>query len=533
MLSVIPVSAPGTRLATLHWFSLGGADGWYPNGLALGADGTLYGTTEFGGPRLAGTVFSITTNGAITTLASFMGTNGSRPQAAPVQGADGSFYGTTRDGGANGAGTVFKMTPDGVLTALYSFLSQGEGGYPQAALVQGADGNFYGTTPEFWESTVFRITPAGVFTNLHLFTGETDGSSPNGALLSAADGNLYGVTGEGGTDNDGTVFRITPQGAFATLYMFANDTNGISPAGALVQGTDGNFYGVTRRSTSLGFQAYGTVFRITPDGVLTTLHQFKYTDGAYPAAGLIQGSDGNFYGTTYGDTTPARPTPGPSPGNGTVFRMTPDGTLTTLVKLDGFNTGWHPESALVEGPDGSLYGTTTDTIFRLSFTSAPQITSQPENQTVVAGANVSFSVAVIGASPLFYQWQKNGTNLTDGDDLSGSTARILRLGNLTPANAGTYSVMVSNALGSATSTGALLTVISPPVFQTVRRTNDTVVLTWSAAVGQVYQLQNKSNLSSTSWNNLSSAIAATNASVTASDVIGSDSQRFYRVILVP
>src|SRR5256885_268475 len=122
------------------------------------------------------------------------------------------------------------MTPDGVLTALYSFFSQGEGGYPRAALVQGADGNFYGTTPESGESTVFRITPFGVFTVLHFFTGEADGSSPSGALLSAADGNLYGATPDGGANNEGTVFKITREGALTALYTFANGTNGISPA---------------------------------------------------------------------------------------------------------------------------------------------------------------------------------------------------------------------------------------------------------------------------------------------------------------
>lgn len=538
VLMVVPVSAPGTRLVTLHWF--GGGAGRDPNGLALGADGKLYGSTQFGpaAQGVYGNVFSLTTNGEFSIVAAFRGTNGSLPQAALVQGTDGNFYGTTRYGGAEGLGTVFKMKPDGTLTALYSFADP-DGGFPQAALVEGADGSFYGTTPEYGQSTVFRISPEGVFSNLHFFTGEADGSSPSGALLSAADGNLYGVTADGGSNHDGTVFRITPEGVFTTLHAFSDGTNGIAPAGALVQGTDGYFYGVTRRSTLFGFESYGTVFRLTSSGRLTTLHRFHYTDGAHPSAGLIEGSDGNFYGTTYGNSSGGI-NPGPAPGNGTVFRMTPDGTLTTLVELEGFNTGAHPESALVEGADASFYGAAADgglggrgAIFRVSFTSAPEITSQPASQTAVAGADVSFSVAVFGAPHLLYQWQKDGINLSDGDELSGSSTRILTLTNVSPADMGTYSVIVSNTLGSVTSGGAVLTVISPPVFQAISQSGTTITLRWSAMAGQKYQLQYNSDLSSTNWINLGSVITPTNGTVTLSDVIGSDPQRFYRVVLVP
>jgi uncharacterized repeat protein (TIGR03803 family) len=220
--------------------------------------------------------------------------------------------------------------------------------------------------------------------------------------------------------------------------------------------------------------------------------------------------------------------------------MAPDGTLTTLVAFDGFNAGAPPESTLVEGADGSLYGTTTDgglggagAIFRLSFTSAPEITSQPANQTALAGADVTFSVAVFGAPQLIYQWQKDGTNLADGGNVFDSAARILRLSNVTSASAGAYSVIVSNALGSVTSAGAGLAVISPPVFQKVSQTNGTLTLTWSAKTWARYQLQYKSDLSSPHWINLGNDIVATNDTVSASDALGSDAQRFYRVVLLP
>src|SRR6266567_3710321 len=476
VLTVIPVSVAGTRMTTLHWFS-GGIDGRIPNGLARGTNGALYGTTQFGGAHLSGTVFSITTNGTFTTLAAFNESIGSEPLAPPIQGADGKFYGTTEFGGDFGAGGVFTMTPDGTLSNLYSFTGDSDGGLPSVALVQGSDGNFYGA------------------------------------------------------NNFGRLFRITPEGALTNLYSFTGGTDGDSAAGALVQGTDGNFYGVTKHNVIQGYQFYGTIFRITTSGLLSTLYPLNYTDGSYPYAGLIQGSDGNFYGTTHD---------GGASGNGTLFRISPDGTLATLVSFDGFDDGGHPKDTVVEGADGNLYGTTTSggpggqgTIFRLSFTSSPQITSQPANQTALLGANVLFSVAAFGRAPLHYQWLKNGTNLIDGGPVFGSDTRTLVLTNVTGTDSGTYSVTVSNALDSVTSAGALLTVVSPPVFQTVAKSNNTVRLTWSAATGQRYQLQYKPNLSALNWTNLNNAVTATNGAVAVSDVIGSNSQRFYRVVLLP
>ena len=193
-LTVVPKSAPCTSLTTRHWFT-GGTDGRMPNGLAQGTNGILYGTTYWGGSRLAGTVFSLTTNGAFTTLLSFAGTNGANPTAAPVQGSDGRFYGTTFRGGAIGAGSVFAMTANGALTTLYSFAEDADGGYPSGELVEGADGNFYGTTTAGGLTdygTVFRITPNGAFTNLHSFNG-ADGQFPAGGLAQGCDGNFYGL----------------------------------------------------------------------------------------------------------------------------------------------------------------------------------------------------------------------------------------------------------------------------------------------------------------------------------------------------
>ena len=157
---------------------------------------------------------------------------------------------------------------------------------------------------------------------------------------------------------------------------------------------------------------------------------------------------------------------------------------------------------------------------------------QPGNQTVWPGTNVAFSVAVMGAPPLFYYWQKNGTNLTDAVNVTGSAARILHLANISAADAATYSVIVSNSLGSVISTGALLTVISPPVFQSVAKTNNSVRLVWSGISGLQYQLQFKGTLGSTNWNNLGSPVFCNGTTVTALDALGTNAQRFYRVVLL-
>jgi uncharacterized repeat protein (TIGR03803 family) len=430
------------------------------------------------------------------------------------------------------------MTPDGGLSNVYSFTGGADGSNPVAPLLPAADGSFYGTTPyggDFGWGNVFNLTAAGAFTNIYSFTGGVDGNGPIGGLAQGTDGNFYGLTPFGGAFGKGNVFRITPGGMLTSLYSFSGGSDGYAPAGALIQGADGNFYGVTTHNSLRGFELYGTVFKITPSGVLTTVHTFgdlNVKDGLYPHDGLIQGVDGNLYGTTYSDR---------AAGYGTVFRMAPDGSgFATLVYFDGFDGGAQPAAALVQGADGSLYGTTTSggpggrgTVFRLSFSGPLQITGQPASQAVVGGANVLFSVAVSGAPPFFYHWQRNGTNLVDGGNVFGATNRTLSLANVSLADAATYSVQASNTLGSALSSAARLTVVYPPVFLSAVSSNCTLSLTWSAAVGQRYRLQSKPSLTSTNWTTLGSAITATSGVVTASDNTCTNAQKFYRVLLTP
>jgi uncharacterized repeat protein (TIGR03803 family) len=241
--------------------------------------------------------------------------------------------------------------------------------------------------------------------------------------------------------------------------------------------------------------------------------------------------DGNFYGTTYTDGTTR---------NGTLFLIAPNGSLTTLVNFDGFNDGAHPEAALIQTADGTLYGTTTaggpggkGTLFRLAITGAPQITAPPVAQAVVAGSNALFSVAAFGAAPLAYQWLKNGAPLTDSGNLFGATNRLLNFTNVTAANAGTYSVVVSNTLGSVTSATASLTVVGTPVITSAQRAGNTVTLTWTTTVGQRYRLQYKTSLAATSWSSVGSFVLANGTTLTGSDTAASPPQRFYRVQFNP
>ncbi len=301
------------------------------------------------------------------TLANFNGSNGSGPSGSLVHGLDGNFYGTTDGSGAYGHGTVFKMTRGGLLTTLYSFCAPTnctDGSTPYAGLVQGTDGNFYGTTAGGGAycaysgcGTIFKITPSGTLTTLHSFNS-TDGAYPAAALVQATDGNFYGTTQNGGNagceGGCGTVFKITPGGALTTLYSF-NGADGSAPWAGLVQGTDGSFYGTTVSGGETAQQCLssipgcGTLFRITPAGTLTTLHKFNGADGWGPYGGLVQGTDGSFYGTTgYGGAyNPA----------GTVFKITATGELTVLHSFGGEMEGVTPFSGLVQGTDGNFYGT--------------------------------------------------------------------------------------------------------------------------------------------------------------------------------
>ena len=267
-----------------------------------------------------------------------------------VQGRDGNLYSTSHDGGTDNAGTVFKVTPAGQVSVLYNFDGV-TGAFPSSGLTLGTDGNFYGTTYENGPSnygTVFKISSSGKLTVLHAFD-ESDGAFPWGAPVEGTDGAYYGTTENGGSANCGTVYRVTAGGTFKTLYNF-DGPHGCQPLAPLVLGNDGNFYGTTLVLTEVSNPNLGAIFKITSAGAITLLHSFDGTHGGGPYAPLMQASDGNFYGTTEG---------GGNYNNGVVFEMSPAGAFTDLFDFDPNTDGGEPFSALVEGTNGVLYGTTT------------------------------------------------------------------------------------------------------------------------------------------------------------------------------
>jgi uncharacterized repeat protein (TIGR03803 family) len=287
----------------------------YSGIIAQGRDGDLYTTTPWGGSFCTGgcgTVFKITPSGTLTVVYNFnFGTSGVAPFGGLTLGTDGTFYGTTETNGKFNYGTLFKITAGGTLTTLYNFGPCGypclEGVYPKAPPVQGTDGNFYGTTTFLSnggnEGVVYKITPAGKYTTLYVFS-LTSGYNPEAPLIQGTDGNFYGTTALGGksvqpvcygvNSTCGTVFKMTPAGKVTFTYQF-DQTHGAGPIGPVIQGTDGNFYGTTSAGGASGF---GIAFKLTSAGVLTVLHDFMGTDGQTPDAGLVQANDGNFYGVT-------------------------------------------------------------------------------------------------------------------------------------------------------------------------------------------------------------------------------------------
>jgi uncharacterized repeat protein (TIGR03803 family) len=374
---ILAMTTPALAAQTLTTLqSFDGPNGSVPEAaLVQGTDGAKYGVTTYGGTDKLGTIFRITPSGTLTTLYSFSGSDGKLPIGGLVQGIGGNFYGTTWQGGANagsygtGGGTIFKVTPSGTLTTLYNFCSLPnctDGEFPEAALIQASNGNFYGTTSgggnDSSGGTVFKMTPSGTLTPLYSFCINPDcpdGYSPEAALIQATNGNLYGTTVDGGANGmGGTVFKITLSGALTTLHSFCSKggslcSDGEYPSGALVQASNGDFYGTTDSGGGVNGH-WGSIFSFSPStGILTSIHSFcsvniDCSDGAYPESGLVQAVNGDFYGTTYGG--------GNILGYGTLFQVSRSGTLTTLYTFSG-GDGNYPYG-LIESTNGTFYGPT-------------------------------------------------------------------------------------------------------------------------------------------------------------------------------
>jgi uncharacterized repeat protein (TIGR03803 family) len=375
-LTSVRVHAEVGTITQVHSFTGGisGPDAGNPSaGIILGSDGNFYGTTVYGGSG-SGTVYKLTPSGTETILLSFNGIDGATPTNL-IQGSDGDLYGTTYFGGpTNGPGTVYKITTSGVQTILYAFDGGAAGSNPGAGLVEGSDGNFYGTTTGGGTGygAVFQITPSGTLTVLHSFVG-SDGSAP-GHLTLGKGGFLYGVTFNGGADGSGTVFRMTQAGAFSVLYSFKGSPDAAQPNGPLLQASDGDLYGIsasggTGPCTPLVYSNCGTVFKVTPGGEESVLHSFSGSpnDGtascllcSWSYEGLIEGEDGNFYGDTLsgGSYTQGNC----EAGCGTLFMITPGGKEVVLQSFIGPwstpNDGWAPTGTLLRIRPGVFWGAT-------------------------------------------------------------------------------------------------------------------------------------------------------------------------------
>jgi uncharacterized repeat protein (TIGR03803 family) len=311
-------AAKGQALDVVHAFVPGAGIAFPEAALIQFSDGTFYGTSAGGGAYGLGTVFTITAGGVVSIRYSFQGIalsefgNGAAPQAPLVLGNDGNFYGTT-NGPLSGPNlTAFKMTPDGVVTRLILSTTTFP---PTGPFIQATDGSLYVALEQTGLGQIDSL-PAGRVATLPIPTpGQTVGIM--GPLAQAADGNFYGTSSRGGALDQGTVFRWNPTGTFAILHEFAGGADGANPR-SIIQGADGNFYGVTQAG---GTFSAGTLFTMTPAGTVTVLHAFTGgTDGTAPSAPLIQATDGHFYGVVSGGAA----------NQGVIFTMTTDGTFTVV-----------------------------------------------------------------------------------------------------------------------------------------------------------------------------------------------------------
>lgn len=353
-----PPTVGAATFTNLFTFSGDRVDGGVPcSPLVEGADGCFYGTTQLGGSAGWGTVFKVTSEGRLTTLCWLSDQTVGTSPTGLVVGLDGNLYGGTSSGGAYQCGTLYRVTPRGQVSVLHAFTNTGDGYGPDFPLILANDGSFYGVA----YSKVFHITPSGGYTVIHTFDSADVGSVMS--MILGSDGDLYGTT-------KNTIFKMTPTGVMTTIYTFTEPKDGSDPTG-LVEGPDGCFYGSTS-DISLYGSAWGTIFRVTPQGRFTTLYSFNNTDGERPQAGFIFGADGGFYGTTL---------EGGANNGGTIFRVGTDGSLVTLY---GFRAGggcaMHVDSpgVLTQGKDGCIYGTTSaggsrmyGTVFKLTPAIAP------------------------------------------------------------------------------------------------------------------------------------------------------------------
>jgi uncharacterized repeat protein (TIGR03803 family) len=364
---------PAGIVTQIHAFDYVSEGAFPRGGLTLGTDGNLYGVLSASANGKFGSVFKITTAGAVTLLHTFSDTgDGASPSLPPIQATDGNFYGTVGSSGSSGNGVLYRLTPTGTFTVLHTFDRNvdGDGG---SAVVQGADGKLYTVAaegPGGW-GTVLQFTVTGTVKVLHNFaTDQSEGTSPMGPLVQAGDGNFYGACNEGGAHSSGTIWRISPSGSFQLLYSVNGTTDGQFPGNALSLGTDGKLYGSTQyQGVNGGPGTGGTIFQFTTAGNYSVLFSFTGGSGAsgsFPNTILTQDTNGLFYGVTA--------VGGGADGDGTFYDL--DNGLAPFVSLQPV-TGHVGAPVTVLGTNllGSTSVTFNGTAATFTVVSASEITT--------------------------------------------------------------------------------------------------------------------------------------------------------------
>ncbi len=422
------------------------------------------------------------------------------PRGNLVQGRDGKLYGITL------GGVVFRMSLDGTYTNFATLAVTN--GVSANGLAEGIDGNFYGTS---WEGgatvnspgTLFKVTPEGVVTTIVAFNG-TNGSYPHSPPILASNGFLYGTTSQGGTSPSsmfaGTIYRLGPNGLFTTLVNFSGtNQTGFYPMGALGEGRDGFLYGLTSSGGSItnadyAWYGFGTTFRMSLDGELTFISSFDGTNGDSPLFPPVQAADGNFYGTTFRGGVYKG---GSVYGFGNFFRISADGMVTNVFSFAGTN-GSYPLQVL-QCADGNFYG-----LCRIGGPSA--------GPTNTSGLGNIFKLTPDGQFTVLMNFDVNTVGFS---------------------YAGLMQASDGNLYGTTDHTVFRLSIPLPPAFKSVTQTNAGIALTWSSVASQTYQVQYRMSPTFGNWSNLGGAITATNGIMTTFDNPGPDAQRLYRVALIP
>jgi uncharacterized repeat protein (TIGR03803 family) len=402
---------------------------------AQGRDGRLYGTT-FGPSGSAGSIFKASTIAGITQLYTF-GSDGSNPESGLTLATDGNFYGTTLSGGTSNNGVLFKITPSGVYTVLHEFAGGTDGAAPYAPPIEASDDSLYGTTSgTSGASTVYKYSQ-GIISTIYSFD-QAHGQSVIGALVQASDGNLYGTAEFGGANNCGTIFKVATSGTLLWSYSFpCGSPGGAYPTAGLVQASDGNFYGTTDAGGNpLGF---GTIFKLSQSGNVSNLYVFKsLPDGGNPIGGLLEATDGNLYGATLG---------GGEFNEGTIFQVSTNGVHKVLCSLS-LKLGEQPLATLLQHTNGKFYG-------------AAQLGGKFNSGTIYSldmglGAFVTF-VLPVGTVGQTAQILGQGLTGTTSVTFNGVPATSFKVANDTfmtavvPSGATTGKVVVTTPSGALTS----------------------------------------------------------------------------------